>query len=238
MNNVSQTLNIYGDQLIQAGEGHGADIASQRQDELDKMSIARVVELVKTGQQIRTLDLGSGRGAQTKRLLEAGSTLGVAVDQTDFGQEFYASLAENKSAGLFLPLDFRSPNLLHKIQKRTENQVFDIIVFQRTIHYFSHTQALGLLACVRSLMESHSRLYLSASGMGSELADGYPGKQVPLPQRFSPLSPLMAAKHGIHPPVCLYTTDELVRLCQQSGLRVLMAQESEFGNIKIIAEPL
>lgn len=236
--NPPQALNSYGDKLIQAGDGHGADISTQRQDELDRMSIARAVELAKMGKTVRTLDLGSGRGAQTKRLLAAGATLGVAVDQADFSDQFYASLPAGDRIGVFIPLDLGDSNFPQKITKRAETSVFDIVIFQRTIHYFTHAQAGAILASIRDLMAPHARLYISASGMDSELGDGYGGRSAPLPERFAPLAPSMAAKHGIFPSVCLYSTEELALLCQKAGLRILMAQESEFGNIKIIAEPL
>jgi SAM-dependent methyltransferase len=235
---MTNSINVYGDKLIKAGAGHGADIASQRQDELDRLSIERVGELILQGYPVRTLDLGCGRGAQSKRLLEAGADLSVAVDKANFKPEFLSSAKQYAEKASFYELDLNCKDFNQKLVKCSENDKFDIIIFQRTLHYLTYAHATVLMKQIQGLLTKNGRLYISASGLFSELGNDYAGKTLPIAERFSPLSETMAVKHGIQPSVCLYRTEELANLCQESGLSILMAQESEFGNIKIIAELL
>jgi hypothetical protein len=81
-------------------------------------------------------------------------------------------------------------------------------------------------------MRQDAKLFLSASGLQSELGVDYGGREDALRDRFSPLSPAMALKHGIHESVCLYTMDELVSLCEHASFRVERIFSSSFGNVK------
>lgn len=227
-------INHYGDTLIKAGAGHGADIASQRADELDEKALSWIRQLPPG--TASALDLGSGRGAQAARMAAAGAILSVASDREDFSTQ-YNQMTSGLSANCsFVLLDLLDHNFAQKIQKSSKTKTFDVIVFQRTIHYFSHAQALRIVRDVASLMPSGGRLYLSASGLLSELGNRYEHKSLPVTERFAMLAPDMADKHGILAPVCLYQISELIELCETAGLRVLAAQESSFGNIKVVAE--
>lgn len=77
-----------------------------------------------------------------------------------------------------------------------------------------------------------AKLFLSASGLLSELGSDYKGKSDNLPERFSPLSAAMAEKHNIHEPVCLYTQDDLVALCKHASFSCDNVFSSAFGNVK------
>lgn len=235
---MNPSLNIHGDTLIQAGPGLGADIASQRQDQLDTLSIDRASSLAGQGAAPMCLDLGSGRGAQSARLLDAGAAYAIAVDQADFHLDFAELSKRHQGKAKFIHENIANARFFVDLAHRAGNRPFDIVIFQRTLHYFRHPQAVELIEHVRDVMRPTGRLYLSASGLDSELGIGYEHADTPIHDRFAPLSPQMAAKHGIEAPVCLYRQAELEELCRKSGLRVLLAQESEFGNIKIVAEPL
>lgn len=232
-----QKINEYGDYFLPAGDGHGADIASQRADELDEMAIARVQQLAIVGAtpKVRALDLGAGRGAQALRLLRAGAGMAVACDLSDFSKDFYQSARDESGQARFLKLDLRSADWDEQIRIHSFPGQFDVIVFQRTLHYFEIEKAKAILQKTSTLMKPDARLYLSASGISSELGQGYDGQGKPLSLRFAELAPHMQSKHGIHSPVCLYTSQELSSLCEEAGLGVLEAQESRFGNIKVVA---
>ena len=81
-----------------------------------------------------------------------------------------------------------------------------------------------------------ARLFISASGMQSELADGYPHAGNPVEERFALLAPAMQAKHGVREPVCLYAKDELERLVLAQGFTAIRTWTSPFGNVKGVFE--
>lgn len=234
------TINNYGDKLIQAGKGHGADIAMQRPDELDLLSISECEYLCERGLNPTILDLGSGRGAQCNRLMNAGARIGIACDMEDFSADFESlplnATNQPKQTKKFLVASFCDENLTSKLMQITNNTKFDIIVFQRAIHYLTYKEAMDCLKQISRLLNAPGKLYLSASGLTSELSENYKGLNVPVENRFDNLSIQMQDKHGIHSSVCLYKTNELVKLCQDSGFKILNAFESSFGNIKIVAQ--
>jgi hypothetical protein len=84
-------------------------------------------------------------------------------------------------------------------------------------------------------MFNGSRLYLSASGLDSELGNGYTHRSSSLAARFYCLATEMADKHGIIAPVCLYRLEDLKGLCGEAGYSVVEAGLSAFGNIKVVA---
>lgn len=234
---MSNTINSYGDRLIQAGEGHGADIASQRADDLDLQAVAKVQELTLGGRLARALDLGAGRGAQAARLITAGATRAVAVDVANFSDEFLRQISDDKrTRALFIQADLLLDNFAENIRNQSSQTAFDVIMCQRTIHYFTWQSASSFLNQISQLLSPGGRLYISASGLGSELGLDYEDAAAPPESRFCCLAPNMATKHGILAPVCLYTRDDLIRQCLATGLKVISAQESAFGNIKVVAE--
>ena len=110
-----------------------------------------------------------------------------------------------------------------------------VIVCQRMIHYLCYPDALEALRILRGIAAEGAMLYLSASGMDSELVDGYEGQGVDVRQRFATLRPDRAEKHGITLPVCLYREGELAGLVREAGWRVDRVFRSGFGNVKLVA---
>ena len=90
----------------------------------------------------------------------------------------------------------------------------------------------GVLHAAAMAMEG--RLYLSVSGLHSELGHGYEAGTAPRAARFGHLAPGMAAKHGIHAAVCLQEEDDLRWLAQRSGYAVQALWTSPFGNLKAV----
>ena len=228
-------INSYGDKLILAGQNHGADISTQRADDLDLISLNYVSQHKE--KKLSCLELGAGRGAQSVRLLTAGAQYVLSTDMIDFSHDFFNHVTlenHSKEKAHFAKIDLINDDCENIINKYSLK--FDIITFQRTIHYFTYSDALKVLSMLSSFMNQDSQLFLSASGMSSELSTNYPDSLKNVKNRFSCLSSPLATKHGILAPVCLYHKNELIELCQDSGLHVVMAQESDFGNVKIIAK--
>lgn len=221
---MSHAINLYGDKPEFLAAGHGADIASQRADDLDLMAI----EWVRSLSSPFAIDVACGAGGQAFRLAQAGATV-VATDIADMTQ-----IIDSASTGLpgrvvFVQLDMRC---LDQLQVELPA---DVIVCQRAIHYLSFSAAIGVVAQMARLLAPGGRLYLSASGIHSELADGYVGRDAPVEARYARLALAMREKHGIRSPVCLYSEDDLSRLLIAGGFAVESIFSSAFGNIKAVA---
>lgn len=219
-----QPLNLYGDKPDFLAVGHGADIASQRADDLDLMAIERT----RLRPSTFALDIACGAGGQAIRLAQQGATV-VATDIANM-----TDIIQSNSTGLpgkvsFAQLDMRRLDKLHV------ELLADVIICQRAIHYLHFSYAVGVISRMQELLAPDGRLYLSASGINSELGDGYEGRYEDLDQRYTELAPSMREKHGIHGPVCLYSEDDLALLLIKGGLVPETIFSSKFGNIKAVA---
>lgn len=226
-------INLYGDRSIATPTGHGIDVSSQRADDLDLMAVAHVKALLLERASASAMDVGCGHGGQAARLAKAGAQV-VAVDAVDYRLEVAESMArEGIRPGHFsfyrFPVE-SGPDLIG-----VDRGVFDVIMCQRMIHYLKHNEAQAALGWFYRSVNNGGHLFLSASGIASELSEGYAGKELPLEKRFSPLAPAMAEKHSIRPPVCLYSVDELSDAVSAAGWLVEKAFLSPFGNVKLVA---
>lgn len=213
-------LNSHNDQLIE-NAGKGADIASQRFDDLDRACLDDAGIRMQDQGTLVLADVGCGRCGfinEVRRNIE-GAVL-LAIDIEDFS-EFAAEGVD------FIQNDVReTAHVLH--------HACDVLYSQRTIHYLTHQDASGVLHAFRRSMAPGGSLYLSASGMQSELADGYAGADLPVQERHHYLSPEMQEKHGIRQRVCLYSQEELLQLVMDAGFSLVSVTQSEFGNIKLV----
>lgn len=220
---MSHLLNDLGDQLLPTTGRHGADIARQRLDALDRAALRHAIglELPATA-----LDLGGGYGMQALRLAALGLDTWL-IDQLPRAQTVLgiAGLAEALPLR-HLQIDARALNAGDLPES------IALCCSQRFIHYLRRADALALLRLVRGRMRPAGRLYLSASGLDSELGEAYAGARAPVVERFAALAPAMAGKHGIHEPVCLYAPQELESLAEDAGFVCEEVNASVFGNVK------
>jgi hypothetical protein len=79
-------------------------------------------------------------------------------------------------------------------------------------------------------------LFISVSGIESELGNGYEDKDKPIQYRFCQLSRKMRNKHKILLPVCLYNINEFEGLLIKCKYKIEDIYQSDFGNIKAIAK--
>jgi SAM-dependent methyltransferase len=212
-------LNSYGDTSVKNG-GHGCDIASQRLDDLDKRCLSASRSMVKS----TVIELGAGRCGLSNRLSREEANV-TAVDLRDFSQE------------AALRVKFVQADAI-EFMKSVRSSSIDIIVSQRTLHYYPHSKAITLLKNICRALKANGFLFISASGLNSELSGGYIGKNIPIPNRHSNLSVQMAEKHNIIEPVTLWTEDELKASIIESGLGIEKIYSSEFGNVKVIARKI
>jgi len=200
--------------------GHGVDVASQRLDDLDREALGRIKRHVCDNGTSDVGDYGCGRGGFAMAAAGVGAKV-HAVDIADFSSD----ITHPK-------IEFYKADLLEDLQTNSER--FDTILCQRTIHYLPHSEAQRAVSLFYEALRPNGCLFLSASGMESELGMSYPGQIEDINQRFHRLSAEMGAKHGIEEPVCLYYQHEMDQLLKNGGFEVQRSWLSEFGNVKVV----
>lgn len=222
-------LNLYGDARNVTIGGHGVDIAAQRADDLDNAAIEFVSDV---GPHARALDAAGASGGQAARMAIAGAEV-VALDIEDYSAACSAMAAAHG-------VENRVRFVQHDLTQLAGAAAialgeFDAIVCQRMIHYVPYPRAIDVVCNLKSLLRKGGRLYLSASGLHSELGNGYAAANHPLNSRYAALSDEMVARHGINGSVCLYSVADLAHLIELAGMRLERVYTSAFGNIKAVA---
>lgn len=211
-------------QPYQSFGGFGVDVAIKRIDDLDK----RMLEHLRIKNKPRVLDLGSGAGGQSVRMVEVGASV-LAIDVYDFSQEFSeyrASKNWSQTDLQFIPAD------LINLAKLLDNEKFDDALMQRTLHYLPYSQAIDLLLFLREIVKD--KLFISVTGMDSAVGENYSGKNLPIVDRFVRLESAEADIFQIQAPVCLYKKEEFITLLKQTGWEVEDVWQSAFGNLKAV----
>jgi len=226
--NMEKILNVYGDKLIQTTGSHGADISAQRIDDLDKKALRHVLKNAE--KNLKGLDAGCGYGTQSVRFALLNVEMHL-IDILDLRQRIM-----DISKILFLT------NKLIYIQKDIKEleitdlpQHIDFVYSQRFIHYLTYNEANTFVSTIAKVLKKKGLVFISASGVRSELGTGYKGNSLRIEKRYFKLSRSIALKHNILEKVCLYSKEELSELLAQNKLKVQEIWESPFGNIKAIA---
>lgn len=219
---------VQGDKPIKTRSGHGIDVAVQREDYLDGSAIRQIRSLVDQRGTVRAMDAACAAGGQARRMARAGAAV-TAVDlHADGAALLCAALAEGLTQIDFVQADLRDPALYQRLGQ------FDLIIAQRFIHYLPFPEAVKVIRLFRDALLPGGRLYISASGLRSELGQNYHGA-VNVAERFATLWPPMANKHGIHDKVCLYEEHDMRALLAAGGMHAEKLYASPFGNIKTVA---
>ena len=205
---------------------YGVDIAVQRADDLDRMMIEYVGSLTDP----HVLDLGSGAGGQSVRLVKAGARV-TAIDVHDYTKVFDRMREVDESLQMrlrFIVGDMGSlPSLLGE-------RTFDACSIQRALHYIPYKQAVFLLRDLKKRIKG--KLYISVSGLGSAIGEHYADVEKVVTDRFCRLDEASADTFSINKPLCLYTQEEFRKLLTDTGWEVLECWTSEFGNNKAICK--
>ncbi len=225
-----EPLNRYGDRKIVrtvAKTQCGCEIASQRLDDLDIECQQFALDSIKEKRQpLVAVDLGSGSGIQTLRLGLLGFRT-IAYDLLPESHALEAARAEypifqveTKVANLrdASGVDFPSPLL--------------IAYSQRFLHYLRYEETRTLLSNLYSAMERDGRLFISASGLTSEIGQLHPDRNLPVHERFATLPKSVARHHKILEPICPWSERELVDVCVDIGFTCVTSSCSEFGNVR------
>jgi trans-aconitate methyltransferase len=214
-------LNVHGDRLVPTTGAHGADIASQRVDALDKRALKDFLDL--DVEHPVCLDLGCGFGMQGSRFALLG------------GRSYFYDLIP--PSGIVSALQEQGLHIKYvRGDLRIAGQRFpsnvSIVFSQRFVHYLKFTEANTLFTAVASHMRSQALVYVSASGINSELGNHYSARDMNVEDRFGPLAKDMQEKHQIFEEVCLYDEEALKHLMKSCGFDVEVVWQSTFGNIK------
>lgn len=224
---MPKLVNRYGDKRIATKDGHGIDVASQRADDLDKLAISHIQKELKKSRPLFALDVGCGHGGQSARMCKAGAFV-VALGANDYRSAIQDSMRRERLTGGIVVQ-------CASVEDEPDLGSFDVILCQRMLHYLPHDPARKALEWLYRSANPSAHLYISASGLDSELGEQYPAKHEQVASRFAPLAPNMADKHAIFLPVCLYRPDELTELVAASGWTPLQTFTSPFGNVKLVA---
>lgn len=219
-------FNLYGDNKNPSiGGRFGVDIALQRADDLDTMAILHAYN----HPGARALDAASAGGGQALRLAQVGANT-LAIDIEDYSLPFLAAARQHKveNSCQFIQCDLRNYNIAES------HAPFDIVVCQRMLHYVPFSVAVEIVKGFYKALTTNGCLYVSASGIASELGNGYTHKETQLASRYTALDPLMMEKHAIHGPVCLYSETDMAFLLESAGFTTIGVFSSLFGNVKAV----
>jgi len=229
---MADSLNAYGDLFRPTNDGHGVDIASQRQDELDIGSVALVRELVSSGRHVQALDLGGGFGAHSIRLANAGASV-TLVDIADMATAHFVKAVQDGLA---------RPGQLRFVQKDFSElspgdipEGIHVFYSQRAIHYVTYAKAKQALGVIFNRVYSGGVAFVSAAGYDTEYGKTYPDREKTVEDRFTFVTPEMQQKHGITHKIVTYKEEDLVNLLRDVGFSEVKVTRSTFGNIKAVA---
>lgn len=229
---MPRPINEYGDKFRPTEGGHGVDIASQRQDELDRESLEYIRARSEAGREVTAVDLGGGSGAHAIRMAQSGAQV-VMIDLAGTAAEPFARAC----AELGIPAQRLA--LLQKdfaaLSPQDLPADFDVLYSQRAIHYLPYRNAQTLLGRLLSRMAAGGAAYISAAGYDTEYGKTYPGCGLPVEDRFHHVTPEMQAKHGIERKLVTYQQEDLRALLRFAGFVDVRVWTSAFGNIKATA---
>jgi len=221
-----EDINEYGDEVVSTTSHHGIDVASQRIDDLDRAAL----EYALNREEMAAIDIGCGLGHQGIRFAMLGlSTTLVDIMDIEDRIQAVSDLLFLEDKLEFLCIDARN---LESINLADD---LGLVFSQRFVHYLQYEEAKSVLSTIAEAMDQ-GRIYISASGLKTELGEGYPDADTPLQDRFAELEPSMAKKHEIEKPVCLYTSDNMCTLLEEAGFDIIDIYTSSFGNIKAVGE--
>jgi SAM-dependent methyltransferase len=201
-------------------------VAATRLDDLDKKLLAAVAAGVARGQQPAVLDLGCGSGGLAVQLAAVGAVV-TAVDIVDYQAEIAARNATVPTG--VTPVEFIRAAASDFVAKDTS--IYHSVILQRVLHYLPYLEALTLLARLRNRTE---RLYVSVTGVESDIGQQHPLAHAPLFERYARLPTQAQATFSLSAPTCVYTATEFKDVLTETGWKIEDTWTSAFGNHKAI----
>ena len=207
---------------------YGVDVALKRQDDLDKKAISEVDRFISATKKVTVIDVGCGAGGTTTTLAQPGASV-VGIDILDYSLPFEElrnanNLSEQQLR--FIQGDIRNISAL------VDELSPKICLMQRVIHYMSYNDALSVLKYLRK--SGVIELFISVTGLESDIGNNYTDKNKPIQKRFCTLALEDMDRFSITQSVCLYTPEDFMFLLQDSGWTIEEYWVSAFGNIKAV----
>ena len=226
----NDSINCYGDKSILMKNGYGIDIASQRLDDLDKVILSNIDELIlkKNKNDINILEIGSGYGGLTREIILKGVNV-FAIDCCDYRSSIdkFEKMSQSQIVNFYQAV---MPN----IPKELNFYNFDFIVSQRTLHYLKYSEVKKLLSWCSQNQNKNGLIYISVSGMSSELSIGYRASNKLVESRWDFLNNSVSILHNLHHKICLYKMPELIAMMEMFNYAIIKDWASDFGNLKLI----
>lgn len=226
----SKSLNCYEDQPRYTRNGYGIDISSQRLDDLDLQALDYLRNLQHQSEdgKVSLLELGCSSGGFSKTAASDFIKV-IAIDACAYPKEWQAAITENNDLTFI-------QHPLPSFPMSLAEMSFDCVVSQRALHYLNYEDVFTVLNWCKTHLKREGRIYVSVSGVGSELGIGYSAINQPVRERWGRIDTHLAACHGIQHNVCLYSKTELTDIMELVGFRIVKSWVSDFGNIKAIGE--
>jgi SAM-dependent methyltransferase len=209
---------------------YGVDIAVRRHDDLDKKAIAYVDEYISAAKKVSVVDIGCGAGGVSAALAQPGAVV-LGIDIVDHSAQFQQLREKRKLS--HQQLDFIQGDI-RNLQSIVVDAYPQVCLMQRTIHYLPYNDALLVLLMLKN--SGVQRLFISVSGLESDIGRVYKDANVPIQKRFCRLTKDEASIFSITQPLCLYTPEEFINLLQSSGWQIEECWVSAFGNIKAVCK--
>ncbi len=207
---------------------YGIDIAKGRVDSLDKEVIKFAIGY--KGKKV-AVDLGAGESRLSAILLLLGWDIWI-YDIRDNSK--YCATLENlvgEGGGSVHCVQIDITNIT---QADLPNDIV-LVVSQRTLHHLQYNKTKKLLESVRNNMIRGGKLFISISGVNSRFVDEYRCISSPVEDRFCEVGEVGKMTYSIVGNVCLYNQGEIRELVEGIGFNIESINESDFGNIRIIA---
>jgi len=206
---------------------YGVDVTSSRLDDLDKRLLTDVSLRVTHEEMATVLDVGCGQGGLSVALAKVGATV-VALDRDDYLHCIETRLKEKPELSVsvqFIHDDISTMDL-------STIGHFDMVVMQRVLHYLPYQTAKNILSILRQCTD---RLYLSVTGVQTEIGHHYTQAEVAIDKRWDYLDVVGQELFSITAPICLYYEIEVRELLRETGWKIEWSRISDFGNIKVAA---
>jgi|AntRauTorckE6833_2_1112554.scaffolds.fasta_scaffold00911_9 ubiquinone/menaquinone biosynthesis C-methylase UbiE len=198
-------------------DGFGVDVAEQRTDDLDKKALLHLEG--KTSAKL--LDLGCGALGFSKRAASADVSV-LAIDR----ENFLSSMPPQD-----LPIEFRQGDVRNLADILSGDTVTDALM-QRCFHYLEFEEGKKLLGYLRRVVSD--KLFISVTGIDSNIGEVYFGKGKSLENRFDFLDSTGKSTFEINSQICLYTEAEFKELLTETGWQIDEFWVSAFKNIKAV----
>ncbi len=211
--------------------GKGIDVGQRRISALGK-EVIRFALSGKAPSKV-CVELGPGRGRLAPILALMGFRCHLYDSDPSLASHYAKLNACLKEYGTlhFCPKDIRN------IGYGDLPEGVGLVVAERVLHHVRFEEAVRVLRVLRNRTLPGGRFFLSFSGLNSPIGEGYPDRERPVDERWSPLPPDVGRRFDMSGEVCLYDVEDVERLMEEvGGMGRVSLRSTPFGNVMAIYE--